>query len=300
MGPTRFTTTQHPDFARYQALLNVDPKHPHVHLVDMPFRFTSTWQDHGCAVGTWERDDTILAWALFQPPWGTLDHAFHPSVQGSTLEEEVFAWGHEQMIAHAQRTGQGFPGVIEIFENTPHVERTLAHVQELGFEQLEENALHFELDLGQTFPSRPLPEGYTVRPFAGEAEIQAYVDLVDAVFGPSWMSAAWRRRTPAHPAYLRELDLVAVHEESGLVGFCSAWHWHDVGQIEPLGVHPDHRGKGLGRALERAVIGAMQDQGVRFLYVDHGTLNEKAKAVSRRNGFRQVNTILRYGIEIRA
>jgi hypothetical protein len=89
---------------------------------------------------------------------------------------------------------------------------------------------------------------------------------------------------------------VALHLRAREGSICGSRSWQNVGQIELLGVHPDHCGKRLGSALERAVCSVLQDQGTRLLYLDHGTLDKKAKAVSLRNGFRQVNTIQRHGI----
>lgn len=130
-----------------------------------------------------------------------------------------------------------------------------------------------------------------------EKEIQSYVHLANTVLTPSWMTKAWRRLVFNHPNYLRELDLVVENSENTIVGFCSGWIWHNIGQIEPLGVHPSYRGLGLGRALELAMFDAMEHREVQFLYIDHGSTNEKAIALSRKNGFNKYKTVLRYAIK---
>ena len=294
MSLTRFTTTNSLNSVRFQALLNVDPKHPHIHLVDMPFRVTSIWQDHNCEFGVWEKDNKILAWAVFQPPWRNLDYAMSPPERGSSLEKEVFAWGKEQIMAYSKRTGEDFHGSIEFFENTPNVERTVEHLDALGFKKHDGSTIRFEIDLHQKLPKHKLPDGYFIRPSRGKTEVQDYVNLIRAVFGPDWMTKEWRMRTLEHPAYRPEIDLVIANSENILVGFCNCWLWQDIGQIEPLGVHPDYQGRGLGSALELAAIEALQNQDARYLYVDHGSLNEKAIALSIKTGFRQRNNALRY------
>jgi ribosomal protein S18 acetylase RimI-like enzyme len=306
MSLTRFSTTHQPNFVRYQELFTIDPTYPHVHLVDMPFRLTSPWQDQGCELGVWKQDTTMVAWAVFQPPWRNIDYAIVPSERGSSLEQELLAWGKEQMKHYSLRTGKHFYGSVELYEDTPHLERTEASLHALGFdtldastlrlEKLDASILRFEIDLQQAFPEYQLPEGYIIRPLRGKAEAQESVHLMNAVFGSNWMTNTWRLRTFEHPAYRPAIDLVVTNPDNHLVGFCSCWLWHHLGQIEPLGVHPDYQRMGLGRALELAAMGVVWNQGARLLYVDHGSSNEKARALSRKAGFRQINNALKYYI----
>ncbi|HEU5100789.1 MAG TPA: GNAT family N-acetyltransferase [Roseiflexaceae bacterium] len=296
MSPTCFMATHSPELAAFNALLDADPRHRHMHLVDMPFRAASTWRDRDCQVGLWKNESQLLAWAVFQPPWRNLDYAIAPSERGSALEQEVFAWGKQQMIAYAKHMGEPLHGAVELFEDTPRAQRTVEHLQALGFEQLDWSIPRFELDLRCEFPDYQLPAGFRIRPLNGQQEVQEYVDLVEAVFGPNWMTGEWRRRTIAHPAYRPEIDLIAANAQDVPVGFCGCWLWRDIGQIEPLGVHPEYRGLGLARALELAACAALQRQGARLLYVDHGSTNERAIALSLKTGFRQTNNALRYHI----
>jgi ribosomal protein S18 acetylase RimI-like enzyme len=111
------------------------------------------------------------------------------------------------------------------------------------------------------------------------------------------MTNAWRKRTLRHPAYRPEIDLVVTSPEGRLVGFCICWIWDEIGQIEPLGIHPDYQGLGLGRALEYSALQALQNQGTRYAHVDHVSLNEKAIELSLKTGFTPRNNALRYYID---
>jgi ribosomal protein S18 acetylase RimI-like enzyme len=101
-----------------------------------------------------------------------------------------------------------------------------------------------------------------------------------------------------HPAYKPEIDLVAVTPDGLLAGFCICWLWQDVGQLEPLGVHPEYQGLGLGRALELAALQQLRQHGVRTVCVDHGSNNEKAINLSLKTGFKQTHNALRYYVEV--
>lgn len=107
------------------------------------------------------------------------------------------------------------------------------------------------------------------------------------------MTLEWRERKLKHPAYVPEIDLVVVGPDDQPVGFCVCWLLDGVGQIEPLGVHPDYQGMGLGRALEAAALGVMWEKGARKILVDHVSLNEAAIALSLQTGFKQTNNALR-------
>jgi ribosomal protein S18 acetylase RimI-like enzyme len=111
------------------------------------------------------------------------------------------------------------------------------------------------------------------------------------------MTPAWRRSTLTHPAYRPEIDLVAVSPQGKLVGFCICWIWHALGQIEPLGVHPDYQGQGLGRALELCALDALRSHNVRLVYLDHASLNKTAIRLSQKNGFKPSNNALRYYVD---
>lgn len=292
-------TTRDLDHRKLDAFLSLDPAYPHIHSVDLPYRMASIWQDHACEMGLWERSGRMEAWALFQPAWWNLDFAAHPALRGSDFELEIFAWGKEQMAKYAKLTGSAFRGSIELFEESRHADRTIRNLESAGFSKFSWSILRFERNLDQTLPNVPLPAGFRIRPLKGLDEVQAYVDLHRAAFGSRTMTVEWRTRTLKHPAYRPELDLVLENDQHIPVGFCVCWQREDAGQIEPLGVHPDYQGLGLGKALEAHAFQLLMAQGVRLIKVDHASSNEQAIALSRRSGFRQTNNALRFYIDVK-
>ncbi|MCP5094176.1 MAG: GNAT family N-acetyltransferase [Chloroflexi bacterium] len=298
MNQIRFRTTINPDFERLQLLLNQDI-HPHIHLIDMPYRLTATWQDLGCEIGLWEKEGELLAWAVFQPPWWNLDYALHASLRGSGLESEIFAWGQDQMKSYAQRTGDEFYGSVEFFADTPDAQKTIVHLEKLGFQKFDWSIFRYTLDLAAQDLRLPQPpDGFHVRPLKGASEVNTYVELHRAVFNSDKMTVPWRKRMLNHPAYNPKLDLVIVNSADEPVGFCICWMWGTDGQIEPIGIHPAYQGKGLGRALELTALQTLRHYGVRTMHVDHTSFNEAAIALSQQTGFKQQNNALRYYIEV--
>lgn len=292
---------------RLQTLLDVDPNHPHVHRIDMPFRLTSNWQDKGCEIGIWQAEEKLLAWAVFQPPWSNFDYALQPSEWGSSLEEEILIWGKQQIQAYLEQTGQEGYKCVEFFEDRPKAEQTVYYMEQLEFKELDWSIPRFAIDLNQDLPQPLLPTGFSIRPFQGKSEVDAYVKLFHAVFAPEGlgMIADWRLRTLEYPTYQRDIDFVVVSPEDQLVGFCGCWMWQQLGQLEPLAIHPEYQRQGLGTALELKALQGLRNQGAKLAYIDHGSNNQKAFAkrggsriaLSLKNGFRQVNNAQRYFIK---
>ena len=298
MKSTRFRTTRQPDFETMEALFNADTQNPHIHRVDMPYRQTSTWQDLGCKYGIWENDNGTGAWAVYLSPWWNLDFAIHPSLLGSGFLKEIFTWGAAEMQMFATRSGEGFWGSVEFFEDMQGVDQTIKVLEDLGFQPFNWSTVRLEKDLAESPPLPDLPNGYAIRPLRGLAEVDAYVRLHQAAFGSDKMTRDWRERSLKHPFYRPEIDLVVVNPDDQPVGFCVCWVLDGIGQIEPLGVHPDYQGMGLGRALEAAALGVMWEQGAKKIRVDHVSLNEAAIALSLQTGFKQHHNALRYYLDV--
>ena len=139
-----------------------------------------------------------------------------------------------------------------------------------------------------------LPEGFVIRPLKGEGEVEAYVELHRAVFESRNMTTEWRGRTLCHPAYIPDLDLVAVAPDGRLAAFCICWLHEDSGQIEPLGVRVDLCELGLGRAVLVEGLRRLHLHGASQVYVETDRYRNAALALYESAGFRVVRDVLVY------
>ena len=297
MDPKSHTFTQRLDCRQIKSYFQqLAESQLYIHLIDLPFRITSTWQERDCAFSAWKQNSQIIAWSVFQPPWRNLDYTITPEYNSSQLEVEILEWGKTEIQKYAERINDTTYGYVELFEDAPQARQTIANLNACGFRPASENTLRFQKALTQSLPQYQLPDGFSIRPLL-ESETITYCRLVNNVFSPNspeWMTYSWRTRLFQHPGYIHKLDLVATNSDNELVGFCSGWQWKNLGQIEPIGVHPDYRAMGLASALETAIMDLMQSQGISFLYVDHGSNNGKAIALSSKNGFQHHKVILRF------
>ena len=109
------------------------------------------------------------------------------------------------------------------------------------------------------------------------------------------MSAQWRLGITRSQGYCADLDLIVVSSDQSAVAFCEAWvddlRDERVGEIEPLGTHPDFRGKRLGRAVLQEVMRRMAAAGVARVFVEPWDDNAAAGHAYRSLGFRPTFTI---------
>ncbi|MBN1859743.1 GNAT family N-acetyltransferase [Candidatus Bipolaricaulota bacterium] len=100
-------------------------------------------------------------------------------------------------------------------------------------------------------PAAMLPNGYNIRSARGPEEAAALAEIHVAAFpGAAWMPQLHRRYMEA-PGYAAEREYEVVAPGGGFAAFTVTWHDHlnRVGLLEPVGTHPDHRRRSLGKAV---------------------------------------------------
>lgn len=110
--------------------------------------------------------------------------------------------------------------------------------------------------LSQPIPASVSPSGYTVRALGDESELPARSWLSWKVFHPDepdekYQGWEWYKNVQRVPIYRRDLDIVAVAEDGELAAFCTVW-FDDITRtavFEPVGTHPNHQKRGLGKAV---------------------------------------------------
>ncbi len=141
------------------------------------------------------------------------------------------------------------------------------------------------------------PTGFVIRPLNGESEVSAYVELHRAAFESRNMTVEWRARTLRSREYIPDLDLVCVAPDGRLAAFCIGWlnpTGPVSGQIEPLGVHPDWRHLGLGRAILGEALRRLHHRGATRVYVETDQYRDAALGLYESTGFRVIEDVLVY------
>ena len=277
-----------------------------LHVTDLPYRFSSASPQNCNNIRLWcDENGRLLAWAMLEIPHDSLDWVCLPELE-SDLLPQVLAWADQRSRAHPKIIPLGTP------EDGPCWFTNVYPDQAARIGMLEAAWFACQGDVGEyslssVLMQRPaglpvkdyrIPQGFVIRPLAGENEVEAYVQLHRATFRSNSMNVAWRRRMLNHPSYIPELDLVVAAPDGRLGAFCICWLDSDgsgkVGQIEPLGCHPDFRQYALGRLALAEGLRRLQAHGAGQIYVETDTWRSTAFQLYESLGFQVIKDVLVY------
>ena len=217
-----------------------------------------------------------------------------PDLRGQgPVEEAMLGWAAER-LADPRRNPGGELWTRALTEDA----RLEALLLRLGFARDPDHALKMHRPLGTAILEPRPPEGWTVRPVGGDdGELGKRLELHHAVWPSSRMTPAAYRRLRGAPGYAPELDLVAVGPDGSFGAYCLCWRDRASGSglFEPLGTHPDFRGRGLGRAVMVEGLRRLRASGANASLVTAFSTNEAAAGLYRSVGFRTVGREHLYG-----
>jgi ribosomal protein S18 acetylase RimI-like enzyme len=142
-----------------------------------------------------------------------------------------------------------------------------------------------------------LPPGYRLGWVEDRARVIGRVEAHRAAFAPSELTVRQYERVQRAWPYRPDLDRVALTERGDVAAFCTAWldEVHAAGLLEPVGTHPAHRRRGLGRAVVTDALLALRAAGARTAQIGFGS--DAAYATYRSAGFQRHATELIFARE---
>ncbi|MBP7692201.1 MAG: GNAT family N-acetyltransferase [Anaerolineales bacterium] len=250
------------------------------HVNENIFRF-----DLSAAVFLWETAAGRLAAVLNPDGAGEAFLQIHPDFHSPELEVEMMSTAETQ-FATRQAGGQQRLMIWAPAADLARQDRLKRRGYRPG--GAPEYQRHRGLDL--PIPVFPTPAGYTLRAVGEEAEHPARSWVSWRAFHPDEPEAAyggweWYRNVQRAPLYRRDLDLVAVAPDGEHAAFCTLW-FDDVTRtaaFEPVGVHPAHQRRGLGKALMAEGLRRVRGLGATLCTV--GSYSEAAGALYAALGF---------------
>ncbi|MEM7029209.1 MAG: GNAT family N-acetyltransferase [Chloroflexota bacterium] len=183
------------------------------------------------------------------------------------LALEIVAWATNWVQSQAN------PNQTEVNLTTGCVSNNtirLALLKQLGFEVQDGFTWYYSRSLSKPIPDPKLPAGFTIRPLAGETEVEAHVMLHRAAYGTENMTVAYRLSMMQAPDYIPELDLIAVAPNGQLAAYTmgqiseqeNALSSRKEGLTDPVATHPDYQGRGIAKALILTGLKLLQQQGM--------------------------------------
>lgn len=101
-------------------------------------------------------------------------------------------------------------------------------------------------------------------------------------------SVPWRASTFEGLLRRTDADLLAAERAGALLGYAVSWTVIDQSELGNVAVAPEARGRGVGRALLRAMTGALVARGARECFLEVRISNLAAQLLYRAHGFETV------------
>jgi mycothiol synthase len=232
-------------------------------------------------------------------------------------EDQARAVGRVLVHPHWRRRGLGSALLLRIEQRAQavgsnYLDMLIAETHAGGRHFLQRHdfsAVHYgwlmRLPQLEGVPAPQWPPGYGMRTFVVNRDEQATAELENTCFGDEW------EYTPEDvgeiegfvrsPSFRPDGVIFAVHHGE-LVGEC--WSWIDDDRIAETGerqgdvwslcVHPEHRGRGLGRALLLAGLQWLKQQGMTSALGGVDGANERGQHLYKSVGCEVLRTDIWY------
>lgn len=242
-------------------------------------------------VTLWEADGQIVAMLNPDSP-GEAYFQVHPAYRHLVSFSDMLDVA-EQKLFKTNETGKKdlLAWVNESDANTK------ALFAERGYARSRFKAEHMRYrSFTQPVPDPVPPAGYTVRALGDESELPARSWLSWKAFHPDepdekYQGWDWYKNVQRIPLYRRDLDIVAVAPDGELAAFCTVW-FDDMTRtavFEPVGTHPDHQKRGLGKAVMSDGLRRAQRLGATLATVS--SYSEGAHALYHSMGFTEFDLL---------
>jgi mycothiol synthase len=209
----------------------------------------------------------------------------HPNQRGGDLETRLIEWAENAVIALLQVENSDSKEIT-----TEFMDGDLARdsaLRQRGFEPEAQPGMMVTMrSLDVPIPAPVLPQGFSIRPVAGEHEAPLLAEVHSGAFNSNWTADEYARVMQS-PAFEIERELVVVAPDGRFAAFLI--YWIDPvtksGLFEPVGCHPDFQRKGLTRALMYEGMRRMVVHGMTTAIVLHEVDNPASSALYASAGF---------------
>lgn len=124
-------------------------------------------------------------------------------------------------------------------------------------------------DLEQSPPIIPLPKDYSVHTMLESVDLEEKISCMTSAFQSEPYPRQIYETMQRAPSYRPELDLFTRDADGAISSFCIIWvdDGLDIAYFEPVGTHPDHQRRGLGRTTLNEGLRRLRDIGTKKAYV---------------------------------
>jgi len=185
----------------------------------------------------------------------------HPLFEGHGLGTAIIDWSETQTRVRLEPGSE-----TRLWNSVPAEDADVTRLLEAhGYVPIR-TFCRMTIDLDPSFDGGPLPDGVTIRRFVAVDGPAAFA-VVDAAFVTHfgyWEETFedWWAQQQADELWDPSLGLVA-ERDGEIVGYSNNGVIEGTGHVFELGVHPQHQGRGIGRALLRHSFAMFAARGIR-------------------------------------
>lgn len=233
----------------------------------------------------WEDSQGVAAWLLVDVGHKSYDAQVRPDLRGGAFERDLLQHADartvELMRIHGVKGdciyGDAFRGDTARSELLTALGWKADHGLPYVLNRTPINAVVVPL----------LPDGFSFASAQGVDDAAALATVHNAAFRANWTPALYRKFMES-PGYAPERELLIRAPDGAYVAFTIIWYdpLNRTGLFEPVGVHKEHRRRGLGRALMRYAMQQMAAAGMDYATVAHFGDNEAARGLYQACGFK--------------
>lgn len=246
----------------------------------------------------WEAEGGKLVGAVLNEGPGDFYLQVHPHYRH--IEDEMLGWleGDARLGLPAEAAA----GVVRVYAGAGDAVRAALLVRR-GYSDLGAVEAFRTRSLSVPLPIAPLANGYTIRTVRldDDTEMARLADTMSRTFDRTRWAAETARLTARAATYRQNLDLVVEAADGTLAAFCTVWYdcVNRVGVFEPVGVHPNHRRRGLASAMMVEAMRRVKAVGGKKVHVNTGA-NMDANALYAALGFTDVDLVCQWRKDVTA
>ena len=208
--------------------------------------------------------ERLLGWMLLAPSWSAFDVYVTPELRGSLEWEAMHAYAEEKITRLGRDQKKAKIYRMWVSEKD---EISCDYFLRAGFHRSKDEVVYLTRALDEPIPLPALSEGWVVRSVEEEGEAAARAAAQYGAYESKAPFEKYLRRYLSFmrsPVYEPERDIVAAHPDGRIGSFCIIWTdpVNRIGLFEPVGTHPEYRGKGLARAVMLEGLRRLQERGM--------------------------------------
>ncbi|MFX0063919.1 MAG: GNAT family N-acetyltransferase [Candidatus Hermodarchaeota archaeon] len=256
---------------------------------------------------------TLIGWLMISldPDMPSLS-PYHPVISPNNITKDLATQLIKQALDYARKEGlkkvQAFLEIAEHLEQLNNIYRSWYEAENLT---LRGESYSMLLSLSEYQPeSIKLPENFLAKPILDVDKDELYqcyvetfktsldrwnLDLTDEERQKQFNNSV----QPSSSSLNKDASLGLLHNKK-IVGFSIVENVSpEVGYLLDFGIHPDFRGRKIGKSLLRLTINNLAKQGLKTVTLHSDSQNDPAVILYRDVGFKITNNTMRYQIRFR-